>query len=630
MFKLFLFLHFAFFTSTPPKYTVAAIPKTLLENADQVVRDEAILIDISSSKKMSRNEMKAVTYFGKKKTEIPFTFFYSKEHKIKNIELTIFDQAGQIIEKFSKKDFKDRSATFGSSFVTDDRVLYLVYKPKQFPVTIEVQSKTESSTTAFLGSWNPIDDYQIACQKSSITINCQKALGLKYLLNNITDAKITHSELEGGHAFEVKEIPAIKKESMCPKIEALAPNVKFALNQFTLEGYAGTANDWKEMGQWYHENLLKAQGNLGVDAKTDIDNLLKGVTNDLDKAKLIYQYVQQRSRYVSIQLGIGGWKPFSADTVHESGYSDCKGLTNYTQALMEYAGINANYAVIYAGDDMTSIEPDFCSLQGNHVILCLPDLPQNDTTWLECTSQNNPFGYIGAFTDNRTAWVINEKGGAVCYTKQYSAEENLKYTKATFSLSDDGHIEGEMTSQYSGLFFSNFLYDVHLKKEELIKHQKSSLKHLPKLSIKNYQSTINKDDIIFTDSFQLQSAGYGLVGTDEMILQVNIINRIEELPKRYRSRQHAFEIKRGKKYVDQFDIKISDHYKLSNPIEDKIFETEFGTYKFTTKFEHNVLKCERQLLLKNGKFPKEKYNDYRDFYKKIKNADQQKIRIINK
>jgi hypothetical protein len=33
------------------------------------------------------------------------------------------------------------------------------------------------------------------------------------------------------------------------------------------------------------------------------------------KAKLIYDYVQQKSRYVSIQVGIGGWKPMDAVTL---------------------------------------------------------------------------------------------------------------------------------------------------------------------------------------------------------------------------------------------------------------------------------------------------------------------------
>jgi hypothetical protein len=51
------------------------------------------------------------------------------------------------------------------------------------------------------------------------------------------------------------------------------------------------------------------------------------------KAKLIYDYVQQKSRYVSIQVGIGGWKPMDASDVDRLGYGDCKGLTNYTKAL---------------------------------------------------------------------------------------------------------------------------------------------------------------------------------------------------------------------------------------------------------------------------------------------------------
>jgi hypothetical protein len=104
------------------------------------------------------------------------------------------------------------------------------------------------------------------------------------------------------------------------------------------------------------------------------------------KAKLIYDYVQQKSRYVSIQVGIGGWKPMDASDVDRLGYGDCKGLTNYTKAFEAvclpttqfYMGIATrkilNLTCVYARESY-----DFSdSLWGDYI-------------WLECTSQDDPF-----------------------------------------------------------------------------------------------------------------------------------------------------------------------------------------------------------------------------------------------
>ncbi|MDP4989490.1 MAG: DUF3857 domain-containing protein, partial [Polaribacter sp.] len=108
--------------------------------------------------------------------------------------------------------------------------------------------------------------------------------------------------------------------------------------------------------------------------------------------------MQQKTRYISVQIGIGGWEPIAANLVDDVGYGDCKGLTNYTKALLDVADVTAYYTVVYA-DDRIDVDKDFSSLQGNHVILNIPN--NGKDVWLECTSQTMPFGFLGDFTDDR-------------------------------------------------------------------------------------------------------------------------------------------------------------------------------------------------------------------------------------
>jgi hypothetical protein len=78
------------------------------------------------------------------------------------------------------------------------------------------------------------------------------------------------------------------------------------------------------------------------------------------KAKLIYDYVQQKSRYVSIQVGIGG-KPMDASDVDRLGYGDCKGLTNYTKVLRQVPSYNT---ILYGDSYKKDIESDLCLCKG--------------------------------------------------------------------------------------------------------------------------------------------------------------------------------------------------------------------------------------------------------------------------
>lgn len=121
--------------------------------------------------------------------------------------------------------------------------------------------------------------------------------------------------------------------------------------------------------------------------------LTKNATTDKEKARLIYQYMQDKTRYISVQLGIGGFMPTKAEEVDRVGYGDCKALTNYTHALLNAVGVTSYHAIIYNDTQKVSFDPEFSSVQGNHMILYLP--LTDEEIWLECTSQKYPFGYIG-------------------------------------------------------------------------------------------------------------------------------------------------------------------------------------------------------------------------------------------
>ena len=76
-----------------------------------------------------------------------------------------------------------------------------------------------------------------------------------------------------------------------------------APQKFKLVDVYGQAENWNDFGKWNYDNLISNRNEIPASTLAEIKTLVKGINSPIEKAKLIYQYVQDKTRYISIQLG---------------------------------------------------------------------------------------------------------------------------------------------------------------------------------------------------------------------------------------------------------------------------------------------------------------------------------------
>jgi len=321
-------------------FSVSEIPENLKVNANSTVRFENVAVEIKSQREMSIVTEKAITIYNKLADDFSdVTLHYDKRRSVKNITTYIYDAFGNEVKKIKKKDFKDYSAYDGISLHNDGRVLYYNHTPTSYPYTIYYKYEVQTSNTAFINRWVPITGYHQSIQKATFSIKYPSDIILRKSERNFNDLSIKVKEAPGVLNYEINKIPATKYETSAPLFLNVFPNVKLGVNKFNLEGVDGEANNWKEFGKWYYDNLIKQTLYLKSETKEKIRALTAGIDDPIEKAKIVYEFVQNKVRYISVQVGIGGYKPMLATNVDNLGYGDCKGLTNYTAALLKEVGL---------------------------------------------------------------------------------------------------------------------------------------------------------------------------------------------------------------------------------------------------------------------------------------------------
>ncbi len=431
------------------------------------------------------------------------------------------------------------------------------------------------------------------------------------------------------YTWKVSHLKAVKKEPLSPDDEQYLPVVRFAPEKFSYYGHNGAFTNWNELGRWVYNDLLSKRTELPPETVLQMQEMVKGITDNKLKAKKIYEYMQQKTRYVSVQVGIGGLQPFPASDVDKLSYGDCKALVNYTQALLKAVNIDSWYCVVKSGSRKKSFLPDFASIdQGDHVILCLP--LKNDTTWLECTSKSIPFGYLGKFTDDRNVLACTPQGGKLLHTPRYTAADNRQICHADFVIDTLGKLDGHVQTTFEGTDYDEQEYFAEENHTDQVKDVKKYY-GIDNMEIENLEFKLDKKQQPVTrQDLSIKANGYAASNSGKLYFFANATNRMgnSNIPKEVRNRITDVYINRGYTDVDEVTYTIPGGYKLDNfPVNVKLSQP-FGNYEASLQQQGNKLIYKRRLEIKDGTYKKDLYQAVVDFYSAVVEADNQNAALI--
>ncbi|MFM9908594.1 MAG: DUF3857 domain-containing protein [Chitinophagaceae bacterium] len=431
-----------------PQYAISLIPDSLKKNVNSIVREESDILIVRGPGKARQAVKKVVTVLNDKaESELVFYDYYDEFRKIDDIEINIYDENGKYLKRSRKKDLHTQSAGDGFSLVTDTKVIYASLRTEKYPITIEINYDINFDGILEFPDFYPQTTEQSILYKSlSITTDSSNKVRYKNY-RCATSPLITKNEKSVTYTWEVKNVQPFEKEPGSAKEDV--PHVLVAPTLFSMDNYEGNMSTWDNFGKW-QINLNNQTNKLKADKISFYQDLVKNAKNDREKVQLLYKYLQENFRYVSIQLGIGGWKPFTAEFVEKKKYGDCKALSNFMYAMLDAVHIKSHYAIINAEYKSMPVDKDFPHNGFNHVILCVPQ--PTDTIWLECTSRTQPFGRLGNFTENKNAFLITENGGVIVPTPASKAEDNWIHTSSFINLAEDGSGKLKVDITHKGEF----------------------------------------------------------------------------------------------------------------------------------------------------------------------------------
>lgn len=595
----------------------------LHSNAYSIVQDASTEIICTSPTNAVRKERKVIQILDEKgKAEASFACLCDQSTTLNKFSGEVQDSQGKVIRKIKKSELQITG--YSSELATDNYFYYFNYTPPQYPITItyEWEMKCNDGLIVF-PFFLPQGSYNQSVVQASYRIQTPAESPCLYHALHI-DAKVNQQKTpEGAWLTEVnvKSLPAIRKEPYGPDMYDLLPRIIFVPEHFSWAGTQGSMKSWQTYGQWQYQ-LLEGRSELPPALKEELHKLTASCNNPYEKVAAIYQYLGKTTRYVSIQLGIGGLQPIPAANVHRTGFGDCKGLSNYMRAMLAEVGIPSYYTVISTYHK--KLLPDFASVnQMNHVILQVP-LP-GDTLWLECTNPDIPLGYIHHSIAGHDALTIKEDGGHLCRLPAYPDSLNRLLNRASVDLSAGG--EAQIKVKQSS-FLLQYEDNISLKNMESTK-QIDALRSdisLQQATVSDIQLTELKSKEPQLDvSYTINTTQYGNRTGKRLFIPANIFHKSFPTVDNKEKRTQDLQIIYGYQDVDSICIHLPEGYEIESLPRTSQLNKDFGEFQSSIKCQDKDIHVTQRLLLRQGVYSPEVYAEFSAFMKEVASQYYSKI-----
>jgi tetratricopeptide (TPR) repeat protein len=139
---------------------------------------------------------------------------------------------------------------------------------------------------------------------------------------------------EVAYRFTATDVARVDIEPAMPGFTEVAPYL-----------HISTYQSWQEVGRWYW-SLVKDQLQSDQNLKQVAAQITSGLHSDADKVRALHRFVIEKTRYVGLEFGVHGYKPYPVSQVLLRRFGDCKDKALLLLALLREVGIESELVLL--------------------------------------------------------------------------------------------------------------------------------------------------------------------------------------------------------------------------------------------------------------------------------------------
>lgn len=544
---------------------------------------------------------------------------YSSGSTVKNIRARTILPSGEI-RVLKPENIYDITLYPNFVFYSDQRAKLFTMPAVEPGAIVEYRYQIEIDRLTIWHGWYFQENIPVLL--SRFTLLNPSSWDIKYRTYNI-DIPVEKTEAPAGfqekYHWEARNIPEMTAEyGMPPKRKVRG---RLAFSPVGVE-------EWQDVGDWYYK-LIQSRIQPGGEVGALAERLTRGVNDEKEKLRILYQWVRDRVRYIAVEIGIGGFQPSPAREVLSNQYGDCKDMVTLLCSMARSLDIEAHQALVSThqnGIPDTTLPSPY---HFNHLITYCPGIGE-DGIWLDATAVGSPFGQLPWYDQGLPVLRIDEKGNAgFLITPESSADTNVTEIRWEVTLDSSGEATVSGREQRYGVpgieWRSDVLGATREERQRLLARElaeRVSGAELDSMNFTGLQPVQEPGEIYY----RFHSPSFAMIQGDQYAFQPGTFYGLN-LPDYFRSRKrtHPVQLRYGFTRKFNLSIELPENWSILSELGTDSVRSEFGKGVWKWEQEGSQVEGEIKYTINRKRITPEAYPRFRAFLDSLRSHDLRQI-----
>ena len=408
-----------------------------------------------------------------------------------------------------------------------------------------------------------------------------------------------------------EDVPALPREEAAPG----------ALELFE-HASVSTYEDWPSLADWYW-SLVEDQLVTGPAITETVETLIEGAQTRREMVSRIYGYVVRNTRYVGLEFGIHGYKPYRTTDCFSRRFGDCKDTASLMKVMLGVAGIESHLVLVRTSDLGRALDYPPSLAIFNHVITYVPEFD----LYLDGTAGFSGSNELPTADQGATAVIVRDgEGGEYVTIPVAPAATNVVSRSFEVDLTGDG-AAGRAVFESSGAFASapRVQFDADAGRARLLERELA--RTATGVSLVEH-SVSDLTDIETPVRIEMDFVGGEWAVRQDTGWVIRPAGRSSDLGNQYAgplSRTQPLEFEHPFVYHYDAEIRVPPDWVSIDVPPPREQTTDFGAYSITTTWEEGVLTTSLRFELGVSRVEPDEYGAFRDF---VHSADEAFDRVV--